>query len=143
MFSDEKICPICNNTNQIYLDGGWPEFFFIEFSCEKCGLKFSYAKPVYWAFLSTFLICLFLFIFFYNYRIEPICWIGVILSMTLPYILIEIMIKGSIFDNYLKKLILKRVYKMMKKNKSVDIWGNQFKNLQKISFEEIYRKMKS
>lgn len=140
IFNNYKICPICNNKNQVYMDY-FVHLPYINIDCGTCCLHFSFYNPILLTVILTFIVDLFLLMIYIVFLIEMLCWLGVSFIFIFPILFIWAIINSPFFESYINKLILKKALKMMDKNQTIDRWHNNFENYQNISYEKIHQKL--
>ena len=138
IFSKQKICPICNNNNEIKLElvgSRKGAMFVIVAKCNKCDYHFYFDLLTIFIFFIEIILVIPLIIISYEilyiiingnyiFALVPL----LIIAILIPEILLIFFIRSSIFNNYIDKLIMKKAEKMINKGLKKDFWGNSYKN---------------
>ena len=133
----QKICPICNNYNEIKLEleGGTDgAIFVIVVNCKTCDYRFYFGLITISLIMLGIILAIptiiILFGFFYTlFNGYPIIagLTATFIGILIPDFLLIFFIRNSIFDNFINKKIIKKAEKMIIKGSKQDFWGNSYK----------------
>ena len=150
VFTDRKICPICQKNNEIYITGGGDPAsgggnIWLEIKCKHCGYQFSFGYLSFVIFLGCIIVIAILWIEFANGQkyggITQFMYyiFSMIAMMSIMLILFLLFIRFSIFDDYINRHIIKKAHLMIDKNRTSMTWNNEILNRQ--TLEELAVKL--